>query len=299
MPPSMRSYHNPSDYQKVSDFLNRHHQPGNRDGNWLQPAWEYMHSHPNLDRSALDRIGLWEDGGELAAVVNYESTLGEAFFQTHPDYADLKPEMLEYAEKHLCGTNDRREQFLQVFVNDFDADFEQVVRERGYHRVEDCDRPMSALPIPDPFPPISVPDGYRLTSLAEDNDLRKINQVLWRGFNHPGEAPDDILPGRKQMQSGPNFRHDLNIAAVAPDGSYAAYAGTWFEPVNRYAYVEPVATDPQYRRLGLGKSAVLEGLRRCGLLGAHTAYVASEQEFYKAIGFKLIFTACCWEKIFG
>jgi len=70
----------------------------------------------------------------------------------------------------------------------------------------------------------------------------------------------------------------------------------WYEPTNRYAYVEPVATDPDYRRMGLGKAAVLEGIRRCVGLGAMVAYVGSDQEFYKSMGFKVIYTSECWLK---
>ena len=55
----MRNYSDPQDLRLVSDLLVRHYQPNNRDGNWLQPAWEYMHSHPALDESTLDRIGIW------------------------------------------------------------------------------------------------------------------------------------------------------------------------------------------------------------------------------------------------
>jgi hypothetical protein len=33
-------------------------------------AWEYMHSHPYLDKIALDKIGIWEDAGELVRVVH-------------------------------------------------------------------------------------------------------------------------------------------------------------------------------------------------------------------------------------
>lgn len=44
-------------------------------------------------------------------------------------------------------------------------------------------------------------------------------------------------------------------------------------------YVEPVATDPDYRRMDLGKAAVLEGIRRCGELGAEVAYVGSVKDF--------------------
>jgi hypothetical protein len=57
----VRNYTYSHDFGRVSDFLVQYYQPDNRDGNWLQPAWEYMHSHPALDESALDRIRIWED----------------------------------------------------------------------------------------------------------------------------------------------------------------------------------------------------------------------------------------------
>ena len=100
------------------------------------------------------------------------------------------------------------------------------------------------------------------------------------------------------MQSGPHFRRDLTIVVEAPDGAFAAFSGLWFEPVNKFAYVEPVATDPAYRRMGLGRAAVLEGIRRCGELGATVAYVGSDQPFYLTMGFKKLFTQNCWIKRF-
>ena len=98
------------------------------------------------------------------------------------------------------------------------------------------------------------------------------------------------------MQSGPNFRRDLNIVVEAPHGYFVSYSGTWFEGSNRIAYVEPVATDPDYRRRGLGRAAVLEGIRRCGELGATVAYVGSDLAFYMAIGFEKMHTSQCWTK---
>ena len=99
-----RPFESPDDYKLVDDFLIEHYRPGNLDGNWIEPAWEYMHSHPYLDKSSLEKIGVWEDGGNIVAVAHYESRLGEAFFQFHPDYRHLKREMLDYAEKYLVGT---------------------------------------------------------------------------------------------------------------------------------------------------------------------------------------------------
>ena len=65
---------------------------------------------------------------------------------------------------------------------------------------------------------------------------------------------------------------------------------------NRIAYVKPVATDPAYRRKGPVAAAVQERLRRCRALGARAAFVGSDQEFYRALGFEKIFTANGWAK---
>lgn len=291
-----RRYSGPDDYGRIDRFLIVHYQPENCDGNWLEPAWEYMHSHPNLDRAALDRIGIWEADGQIAAVAHYEGRLGEAFFQFHPQYRDLRSEMLDYAEASLAGRSPEGRAYLCVFVGEDDRPFRDLVQARGYARDPQEDRPVACLAIPDPFPPIAVPAGFRLQSLADDCDWTKVHRLLWRGFDHPGEPPAEDLAERKAMQDTPHFRHDLKIVAVAPDGDFASFCGMWYEPANRYAYVEPVATDPDCRRMGLGRAAVLAGVRRCAALGATVAYVGSDLPFYLSLGFRVIYSAECWVK---
>ena len=293
----MRGCAGPADFAAISGFLYSLYQPDNRDGNWLQPIWEYAYTHPWFDQESVSRIGIWEDSGTMVGVALYELRLGEAFFQVHPASQHLKPEMLTYAEQHLSGTADDGRGYLEAYVNDFDSMFERTVRSRGYREKPGSHRPMSQLAIPDPFPPIRLPDGFRLTSLDQDNDLVKIDRVLWRGFNHPGDPPPDSLEGRKKMQSGPHFRSDLAIVVEAPRGAFAAFGGLWFDPTNKLCYVEPVATDPDFRRMGLGTAAVLEGIRRCGELGATVAYVGSSKPFYRNMGFRKLFTQKCWRKL--
>lgn len=230
---TIRSYDHPEDFKLVGDFLIDHYQPGNKDGNWLQPTWEYMHSHPNLDETSLDKIGLWEDRGKLVGVVHYENELGEVFFEIDPNHTSLKGAMLEYAETHLYGEMETGQRYVKAFINDFDLEFETI-------------------------------------------------GIEWR----------------KKMQSGPNFRRELTIVIEAPNGDFVSFCSMWYEATNRIAYVEPVATDPDFRRLGLGKAAVWEGLRRCGALGATVAFVGSEQKFYQVLGFNKIFTSNCWLKLF-
>lgn len=56
-------------------------------------------------------------------------------------------------------------------------------------------------------------------------------------------------------------------------------------PENKVAYVEPVATDPDYRRMGLGKAAVLGSQRNHAKLdfktdGANYVWVPYVYWFY-------------------
>lgn len=294
-----RQYHHASDYALVSNFLIAHYQSQNRDGNWIEPAWEYMHFHPALDAANMGRFGIWEEAGAIVAVVHYEWHLGEAFFQFHPASRHLRVEMLDYAEANLQGISRRDGRpYLCAYVNDNDPEFLALVQSRGYTREPDETRPMYAFAIPDPFPTIPLAEGFRLTSLAEECDWAKVHRVLWRGFDHGDDVPmtEEELESRRRMFDTPKARRDLKIAAVAPDGNFVAFCGMFYEPNGKFAYVEPVATDPAYRRLGLGKAAVLEGIRRCGVLGATVAYVGSDQPFYQAIGFRKVYDTECWVK---
>lgn len=296
---NFRRYDHARDYARISDFLIAHYQPDNADGNWIEPAWEYMHFHPALDSAHMDRFGIWEVGGEVVAVVHYEWHMGEAFFESHPAHGYLRTEMLAYAEANLTGLSEKDgRKVLCAYVNDNDAEFLSLVQARGYASDVDEDRPLSRFAIPDPFPQITLPEGFRLTSLAEACDWAKVQRVLWRGFDHGGQVPMNQaeLDSRRRMFDTPRARRDLKIAVTAPNGDFAAFCGMFHEPTGRFAYVEPVATDPAYRRMGLGRAAVLEGIRRCGRLGAEVAYVGSAQAFYLALGFSKLYTTQCWVK---
>jgi GNAT superfamily N-acetyltransferase len=292
-----RHYNQPEDYHLVDQFLIRHHQAGNVDGNWLEPAWEYMHGHPYLDRSSLEKIGIWEGEGEIVAVAHYESRVGEAFFQFHPKYRYLRQEMITYAEYALYARLEKEGiKYLHAFINEDDSEFVALVKEQGYERNREDDRTTAKLIIPDAFPSIRMPEGFGLKSLADDCDWSKVHRLLWRGFGHEGEPPtgEHELEERRKMFDTPKARRDLKIVVIAPNGDYVSICGMFYQPNCAYAYVEPVATDPAYRRLGLGRAAVIEGIRRCRSLGAKMVYVGSDQEFYLSMGFHVIHISQCW-----
>jgi GNAT superfamily N-acetyltransferase len=297
---TFRQYSDPADYKLIDNFLIEHYQQGNQDGNWIEPAWEYGHSHPLLDKSSLGKIGIWQDGNEIVGVTHYEWQLGEAFFQFHPAYRHLRKDMLDYAEQSLYGTSKNGKRFLQVYINNYDDEFQTLVISRGYDKDENSVRQMLQFTIPYPFPAITLPDGFCLKSLADEPDWAKVHRVLWRGFDHEGEPPpgEEELESRRSMFDSPNGRRDLKIVVQAPNGDFASFCGMFYEPNGKFAYVEPVATDPDYRRMGLGKAVVLEGIHRCAALGATVTFVGNDLPIYQAVGFRKIYENECWVKYF-
>ena len=295
MKPHPRPYGHPGDYERVGQFLNRTYQASARHQNWLQPRWEYMHYHSCLDPASLPRIGVWEVAGRIVGVVHHEHRMGDVYFEIDPEHPDLRRDMLEYAQARLTReAEDGR--LLRAYIDAVDVEFQSIAAELGFERDADSSECMSQLSVPQPFPPIRVPEGFRVKSLADENDLRKVHRVLHRGFNHPGEPPEDGLDARRHMQAAPNFRKDLTIVVAAPDGSFVSYCGIWYVARHRVAYVEPVATDPVYRRRGLGTAAVMEAVRRCGELGATVAYVGADRPFYKSMGFREIYRQFLWTR---
>ena len=293
---TVRSYNRETDYERVGHLLTDTYRPGKQHANWFLSRWEYMHFHPMLDTATLPRIGIWEDNGAIVGVVNFEHSLGPTYFQVHPEYSYLKPEMLIYAEENLVGLKEDGSKYVGAYINDFDPEFEEAAKEQGFKKLSEHAECMSELPITDPFPKILVPDGFSIISLADRDDLYLTNRLIHRGFNHPGEPPDTGLEERRLMQSAPNFDKNLNIIVVADNGDYCSYSGLWYERELRIAYVEPVCTDPDYRLRGLGTVAVLEGIRRCGELGATVAFVGSDIPIYLSMGFKKLYNINLWVK---
>ncbi len=253
-------------------------------GNVPQPFWEYAHTHPYFEHSLTHRFGIWEENEEIVGVACYEMNIGECYFTTKEGYDYLKPEMLEYAETELSKRS-ADQCSLDVRVYDYEEALIKLLVQRGYRKT--YSEPIRVYNYASGFSKRTLPEGFTFITLEDENDLRKINEVIWRGFNH-GDEPDDDLDSRLLMQSGPHFRKDLTAIIKAPNGDYACFAGMWMDGVNDFAYLEPLATDPRYRGLGLATVAVTELMKRTEPLGA-TYCFGGAPDFYPKIGFE---TSC-------
>ena len=278
------------DYKKVREFLIRINAETLTTPRMLWGAWEWAVTHGELDQNNLSRIGLWEDEDKLVAVAAYEHKLGEGFLMVDESYAHLKSEVIAYAKKALSDNGN-----LRLILPDGDYNYARVAMAQGFCPTERKDS-VIVLDI-NVLQTYSLPDGYSFVSMADGWDWHQYNRVMWRGFNREGKPrhDDEQIAVRKQMLSSPMINPELVIAVVAPDGNYVSHCGMWYRPGDFYCYVEPVATDPDYRKMGLGKAAVLEAVKRSGKLGAMQAIVGSNQQFYYNIGFYPAYMLTHWE----
>jgi ribosomal protein S18 acetylase RimI-like enzyme len=64
------------------------------------------------------------------------------------------------------------------------------------------------------------------------------------------------------------YRGDLHILVEAPDGTMASSTIMWLDEANNTAEFEPVGTHPEYRRRGLARAMMLQGMQRARAAGA-------------------------------
>lgn len=280
------------DFFRVRDFLRRLNTPEVTTPGFLWARWEWAFCLPYLDRTALDRIGVWEDDGEVVALATFESERGEAFLVVDPDHRDLLPAVVEHGVAHLAHPDGT----VGVVVPDGDRDLQRELLRRGF-RATGARDPNSVLDLTPPPTP-ALPDGHRFMSAADGLDLAAFDRLLWRGFDHGAEPPgtEEDLWWRRHSLSSPGGVPELDVVVVAPDGRYAAYCGVWHEPGSRYVLVEPVCTDPDHRRRGCASAAITEALRRCAARGAVEAYVGSELPVYRALGFAPVRGGTWWSR---
>lgn len=258
--------------------------------------WDWMATHGYLDKTAVSRIGVWEEEGEIVGVATFDCQLGKAFCLALPKYTYLKSEILLYAKDKLSMDGE-----FGVMIADTDLEFQDIAAKLGFIGTEEKEND-AIFYLEKTSTAYDLPEGFRITTMKETYDLYQYRRVLWKGFNHElnGEGEfnfsKEAEQGSEEEMLRPNVDLNLKVAVVAPDGNFAAYCGMWYDSEAGYAVIEPVATDPAYRKLGLGKAAVLEGIRRVGELGAKEALVGSSQQFYYSIGLRPLSTSTLWRK---
>jgi mycothiol synthase len=125
------------------------------------------------------------------------------------------------------------------------------------------------------IPNFLPPEGYNIRPLAGEDEIDAYVCLQHDVF----ESKNMTVEWRRRTLQRSEYRPGLDLVAVAPDGSLAAFCVGWFaKDLGGFpaAQVEPLGVHPQYQGIGLGKTILVENLRRMRSLGASQIFVETD-----------------------
>ncbi|HET7703132.1 MAG TPA: GNAT family N-acetyltransferase [Candidatus Limnocylindrales bacterium] len=135
--------------------------------------------------------------------------------------------------------------------------------------------------------PPRVPDGYVLRSLRGRDDIPARVEAHRAAF-----APSKLTVEKYEiLVAQPHYAYERDIVLEAGDGTIAAFAMCWADPVGSVGEFEPVGVHPDHQRRGLGRVIMRHGLRVMRAAGLRDAVVfsdrsnAASEALYRSAGF--------------
>ncbi len=301
-----RPYRDDEDFWRVRDLLIETYPITLPDFNWDVRRWDgsrFYNKEPVWGTYWDGRVRLWEtQGGRLVGAVHPDGE-GMAFLQIHPDYRHIESEMISWAESHIAraaeGGSQRR---LTMFVYEYDTWRRHLLEQRGFEKTDDWGVIRRLRFGNKVLPPVEMPEGYTLRAARKDDpeEHQQFADLLNAAFNRDFHNALELHTFRTMA---PCYRADLDLFAVAPDGSLAANVGVIYIEQVRAGLYEPVCTHPDHRRRGLAQALMWEGMHRLKKMGATevtvgTGTMVPANRMYESVGFPEIHKGYHWRKVF-
>jgi len=250
------------------------------------------HLNPN------EHVRLWHENGRL---VGY-AILGEdpSFdCQVLPDYewSGIEHEALAWAENRINKLRKRNEQQWsgQLVSGSREDDTKRIafLEQQGFRYCGDFAEVNMLRSLDEAIPESKLPNGYQVREVlqkGEINERASAHREVWQPWTVGNVSDDDYA----RFMRLPGYRRELDIVTVSPDGMIAAYVNGWVDPINKIGDFGPVGAREAYRKRGLTRAALLEGLHRMKILGMNRVCISTgvlnvpAKQLYESIGFRVV-----------
>lgn len=216
-------------------------------------AWQH---HQHLDVAWPHE--LWWDGAEVVAWGQVDGP-GSLTLLVDPARPSVADEVLAWLAGVAPGAR-------EVTVLDGETHVLAALDRAGYVR---DDGPYYSLfmrrslaELPDPV----LPNGFTVHPSTDLERRVAVHRAAWQ----PSRVTVDSY--RAVVGAWP-YRRDLDWVVEAPDGRYAANCLVWLDEQHGVGELEPVGTDPDFRRRGLATAVCFAAMHALRAAGAHEAVV--------------------------
>ena len=232
--------------------------------------------------------GIWEDESGIVSLVLTEggSRWEETFFVFCSECAknkELLSRMCEFAEHYTSKvSDDRRNNKYSLCVSEDDTILSDFLSERSYTRTDNKQRIMVKSYSKEPET-VVLPEGFTI------KDARTVEPFYTAlAHNHSFRYNQDNDGGEKgfaKIRTMPDYRPELDLVLFDGEGQPAGLANFWVSEKSKTASLEPLGAVWWYRRMGLGRALITEGINRTRAYGC-TQLIGGDQKFYWDLGFE-------------
>ena len=311
-----RQYAGDADLQAVCDFLNLCDEVDKLDDNYAPDDLRTEFSSPDID---TDRdLRLWEDEegrlvgfGQMWIPKEGDNLDGYLYWRIHPDVrgSGIEDSIFDWGSERLREVSRERDmpaKFLSG-TRDFHTYGLEVLKAHGMEPVRywfKMERPLDE-PMPEPV----LPEGYTLTHMQGEEDVAPwvdcFNQSFIDHWNHHPVT----VESHSHWLTDPKYRQDLDLRAVTPDGTVAAFCFCWIDPESNErnnrseGWIAELGTRRGHRKIGLGTAMLLAGMRKLKAEGMAKAMLGVDAEnpsgalrLYESVGFRSVMTSITYSK---
>lgn len=238
-------------------------------------------------------LALWTTpDGELMAFALFQIPFGALYYGIHPqaDLATIEDAILVWGKQRAneLAQETGKAVSYAIWPAEAHADTQARLQAHGYARQEGH-KVFFHQPLNRPIPVAQLPEGFVARPLTGFDEVEAATKLLCESFN----IDTVTAPWRRRILEQPSYRPELDVIIEAPDGRLAAFCLLWMHPHGHTGQIEPMATHPNFQRLGLGSAAIYTGLAKVAALGATRALVGTSgsnvrsQGMYQGAGFQL------------
>ena len=256
------------------------------------PFFEYALSSFSywMDISYSYKNRIWESDGSIVAFCFYENPLSDIYFCLKPGYGELAQEMIAYADKNMPNEGGG----IRLLLFGGQDELMEAGKLLGYKQESESWNMQFDFSSKLDYP---LPEGFHFMK-PQEIDTLKVGKCCWKGFDHEAEIGAWDCQYQQNfylLEVAPHATKDLSVAIADEKGEYVCWAGMWWTPENRLAYLEPLCTIPEYRGRGLAAAALSELYRKTKAFGA-THMSGREGEFYRRLGYVPAVKWTFWKK---
>jgi len=203
---------------------------------------------------------IWRQDGSLVGFA-YLDDYSNLWFDTDPGFGgsgELEHQMIIWGEacqkKRTSLTGEQA--VLDSTCRTEDIHRIQLLETHGFQRQQVRTLHYSRL-LSDPIVSWQLPEGFAIRASRGLDEIAALVELHRAAF----ETENMTVEIRQAMMKSPLYVPELDLVAVAPDGTLAAFCVCGFEDAEkRIGFTDPIGTHRGYRRHGLGQALVSTGL---------------------------------------